>query len=57
MAQWLREHGVDEFVDEVVGELAFLAGLGQGDLAEVAGDLVRGWKPQLNEWETQEKEK
>jgi CHAT domain-containing protein len=45
LAQWLREYGEVLGVDEVVREqFGCLAGLGQGDLAEVAGELMRGWE-------------
>jgi tetratricopeptide (TPR) repeat protein len=55
LAQWLREHGADDFVDEFVGELACLAYWGEGDLAKVAEELMKGWKPhepqEKEEWE------
>lgn len=52
LAQWLREYGADLGADEVVrGQLGYLAGFGRGVLAEVAGELVRGWEPEVDEFE------
>lgn len=46
LAQWLREHGVALGTDaEGRGQLGCLAGLGRGELAEVAEELVKGWEP------------
>jgi tetratricopeptide (TPR) repeat protein len=52
LAQWLREHGAALGADaEVRAQLGCLAGLGRGELAEVAGELVKGWEPEVEEWQ------
>ncbi len=52
LAGWLREHEAALGADEVVrGQLGCLAGLGRGELAELAGELVRGWEPEVDEAE------
>ncbi len=52
LARWLREHGAALGADvEVRGQLGCLADLGRGELAEVAGELVRGWEPEVDESE------
>jgi tetratricopeptide (TPR) repeat protein len=49
LARWLREHGTALVADEVRMPLVCLAGLGRGELAEVAGELMRGWEPEVDE--------
>ncbi len=52
LAQWLREHGSALGADaEVRGQLGCLAGLGRGELAEVAGELLKGWEPEVDDAE------
>ncbi|AFY97252.1 CHAT domain-containing protein [Chamaesiphon minutus] len=53
LAQWFREQEVPLGTDaDLRGQFEGLAGLGQGELAETAGQLIRSWESEIDDAET-----